>query len=189
MNAWILAALLVAASARAEEGPSAGSGQEAAPGRDGPGESFRASAKSLWSDASKWLGGLKTALAESAVRRHQRQHRRAAAVAAVRGNEQLLEDPSKPYWKGSSASRKERAERQERAELTKAVELALDGKADEALKALDAFESARPKSALLDDCRQAREKIKAALKDSPGPSRSGAAAGKSEPVRTDEEKR
>lgn len=173
MNSLLLALILSAAPARAEEA--------AAP------------AKLWWSDVSKWLGDLKAALADSAVRRHQRQFRGAVAVAAVRGDRQSLEDPDKPYWKGTAASKQERAERQERGELAKAVELAIAGKAEDALKALDAFETAHPDSVVLADCRQAREKIKAAadVPAMPGAAAAkaeAAAGGKSEPVKADEEK-
>ncbi|MBI5203161.1 MAG: hypothetical protein HY925_16340 [Elusimicrobia bacterium] len=142
MNALLLAAILAAAPVRAEEA--------ATP------------AKSVWGEVSKWLKELKSSLSDSAVRKQHRQVKSAIAVAAVRGAEQTLEDPDKPYWKGTAASKQEREERQERAELAAAVELAMNGDAAGSLKALDAFESAHPSSGLLGDLRQTREKIKAA---------------------------
>lgn len=159
MNAMIFAAML-AATCLAED---------AAP----------VPATSAWTEMKKWLRDLRTAISESAVRRHQRQMRGALAVAAVRGSRQTLDDPSKPYWKGTAASKQEREERRERAELSLALNLALEGKNEEAAAALDEFESAHPKSALLEDCRQARERLKAAA-DAATPGMPGSAAAKAE---------
>lgn len=115
---------------------------------------------SALAELGKWFTQFKKALADSSVRQQQRRMRGAVAVAAVRGSGQGLEDPGKPYWKGTAESTQERESRRERAELAKAADLALGGHAGEALKALDAFEAKHPNSALLEDCRQAREKLK-----------------------------
>ncbi|MBI4346097.1 MAG: hypothetical protein HY553_04540 [Elusimicrobia bacterium] len=175
MNALIIAAMLVAAPCLAEDAPPA-------------------PARSAWADVKKWLGELRTAISESAVTRHQKQKRGALAVAAVRGHKQLLDDPAKPYWKGTAATKQEREERRERAELAAALDLALEGKNEAATAALDAFEAAHPNSALLADCRQAREKLKAAEapaaeEAAPPPMPGTAANSEPAPVQADEEKK
>lgn len=141
MSALLLAVLLCAGPARAEE-------------PTGP------PPRSALADVSRWFDNLKKVLADSAVRHHQRRMRGSMAVAAVRGAGQSLEDPSKPYWKGTAESKLDREARQERAELSHAADLVLAGKDEEAIKALEAFEAAHPASSLLTDCRQAREKLK-----------------------------
>lgn len=118
-------------------------------------------AKSSWTDVKRWLDNLKAGLTESAVRRRHRDMHGLTAVAAVRGDEQAVEDPDKVYFKSAAASKAERATRKERAELRKAVQLALDGKPEDAVKALGAFEEAHPQSPLLEECRQARGKLQA----------------------------
>ncbi|MBI4425318.1 MAG: hypothetical protein HY554_16430 [Elusimicrobia bacterium] len=122
-----------------------------------------------WADVKRWLENLKQGLASSSVQSQQRKVRGVVAVAAVRGNRQSVEDPASPYWKDTAASREARAARREREELGRAVDLALAGKGAEALQALDAFEAAHPQSALLAECRQARERLAALPAPEPAP--------------------
>lgn len=115
--------------------------------------------KSRASILKTWFQHLKEGLAESSVSgRYQKA--RVTAVAAVRGARQGAVEPDKPYWKGASKSKKAEQLKKERAELSSAVELILDGKLQEATAGLDAFEKAHPKSSLLSEVKEARDKAK-----------------------------
>lgn len=124
-----------------------------------------------WGTVKTWFEHWKEGLKGSAVEKHYKR-RRLSAVAAVRGAEQKLDDPGKPYIKGTASSKETKKLRKERAELAEAVELVLAGKVEEGSKRLDAFEAGHPNSPLLEDVRQAREM----LKDMPEPERPPAAA-------------
>ncbi len=113
----------------------------------------------------KWFENFKQGLMGSAVESQYQRRRGVAAVAAVRGARQNVDDKNKPYWKGSAGSKQSAQLKKERAELAAAVDLALAGKTEEAMAAFDAFETAHPKSSLLPDVRQAREKLKALEED------------------------
>lgn len=106
-----------------------------------------------------WFEHLKKGLSESSVQ-HRYQRTRVTAVAAVRGDSQAQADPNQPEWKGSRKARKDAALRKERAEFAKAVDLIMEGKSEEGVQALDSFEKAHPKSSMLTEVREAREKAK-----------------------------
>src|SRR5579863_5194375 len=76
-----------------------------------------------------WFQHWKEGLAGSAVE-GQFQQKSLTAVAAVRGDEQTLDDPNKPYIKGKLGDKQAKMLRAERAELGKAVDLILSGKPD-----------------------------------------------------------
>ena len=118
-----------------------------------------------------WFEHLKEGLSESAVQSHY-QKNRVTAVAAVRGAQQDVVNPDKPAWKGGQKAKKSAQAKKERAQFGKAVDFILEGKTKEGLEALDAFEKAHPKSALLPDVEQARAKaleLQAAEAESPVP--------------------
>lgn len=103
-----------------------------------------------------WFEHLKQGLSESSVQGDY-QRSRVTAVAAVRGDQQKNADPAKPSWKASAKFKKGVLVKAERAEFGKAVDLILEGKSEDGITALDAFEKSHPKSALLPDVREARE--------------------------------
>jgi hypothetical protein len=107
-----------------------------------------------------WFQNLKEGLMESSVNEMQQKRGRVAAVAAVRGSKQGVADPDKPEWKSGRRAKRAEAVKQEREELSSAVDLVINGKLEEGITALDAFEQAHPKSPLLIDAKQAREKAK-----------------------------
>lgn len=104
---------------------------------------------------STWFNNLKQGLQQSANSgRYSR--RRSSAVAAVRGNKQEEVDPDRPEWKRSTRS--EKAElRKEKNELAAAVDMIVAGKYEEGANAITAFETAHPKSPLLEDAKKAKE--------------------------------
>ncbi len=106
-----------------------------------------------------WFEHLKKGLSESSVQ-HRYQRTKVTAVAAVRGDSQTQSDPNQPEWKGSRKARKDAVLRKERAEFAKAVDLIMEGKTEEGVLALDSFEKAHPKSSMLGEVREAREKAK-----------------------------
>ncbi|MFA6317120.1 MAG: hypothetical protein WC943_06850 [Elusimicrobiota bacterium] len=106
-----------------------------------------------------WFEHLKQGLSESAVQGNY-QKARVTAVAAVRGSEQELSDKNVPSWKAGARTRKALRNKAERQEFAKAVDLILEGKSEEGVAALEAFEDAHPKSPLLVDVREAREKAR-----------------------------
>lgn len=106
-----------------------------------------------------WFEHWKEGLSGSAVE-GQYQQKSLTAVAAVRGDEQKLDDPNKPYIKGKLEDIHARQLKKERVELGKAVDLILTGKLDDGGKKLDEFEASHPKSTLLPDVHKAREKLK-----------------------------
>ncbi len=105
-----------------------------------------------------WFKHLKEGLSESSVSEHYQRRTSLAAVAAVRGSEQDAVDPKAPVFLSSERMRRSKQLRAERAELSSAVDLILAGKLQEGEAGLDAFAKAHPKSPLLADARQAREK-------------------------------
>lgn len=127
-----------------------------------------APAPSAAENLMEWLRNWKQGLERSAVERRYRRVR-TTAVAAVRGSDQRAEDPAKPYWKSPWARKKEARRRKEREELMAAVDLALSGDREGALKSLDEFEKNHPKSDLLPEVREARERIGALEPPAPAP--------------------
>ena len=106
-----------------------------------------------------WFKHFKEGLAESSVS-NQYQRGRLTAVAAVRGAQQESVNADKPQWKGGNKAKKAEQLKKEKAELAKSVDLILEGKVKEGQAGLDSFEKAHPKSTLLPEVREAREKSK-----------------------------
>lgn len=106
-----------------------------------------------------WFKHLKEGLSESSVA-GSFQKSRVTAVAAVRGAPQGAVEPDKPQWKGGAKAKKAEQLKKEKAELASAVDLILEGKVKEGEAGLEAFEKAHPKSPLLADVAEAREKLK-----------------------------
>jgi TolA-binding protein len=105
---------------------------------------------------------LRDSLAQSAVS-GQRKRSRVSSVAAVRGSNQAspLANPDVPVLKGDARSRKAKLARAEDAEFSKAVDLVLAGKRDEAIKALEAFKARHPKTHKAAEISQAIEQARA----------------------------
>ena len=122
------------------------------------GESAKKPASRLGS-LKTWFRTWKLALRKKAIQSRYRRGVSVTSVAAVRGDKQSEADPKLPYWKGSWSDKKAAQRLEERKEQSAASDLILDGKFDEAEKALDAFEKAHPKSAYLADIREARIKM------------------------------
>ncbi|MBI5622812.1 MAG: hypothetical protein HY924_03435 [Elusimicrobia bacterium] len=106
-----------------------------------------------------WFQHLKQGLTESAVQADY-QRVRVTAVAAVRGTPQDSADQNKPSWKAGAKARKTAQAKTERQEFGKAVDLILEGKTGQGIAALEAFEKAHPKSALLADVAEAKERAR-----------------------------
>ena len=123
-----------------------------------PASQEAAASPSSWDNIKVWFQHWKDGLASSAVE-GQYQQKSLTAVAAVRGDEQKLDDPNKPYIKGKLNAKQARKLKKERAELGQAVDLILAGKVDEGSKKLDEFEAKHPKSLLLGDVQKARVKL------------------------------
>ena len=107
-------------------------------------------AKSGWSDFFK---NLKNTLAQSAVSGERKKGRGATSVAAVRGEGQArknISDPNEPGLKGDSKSARAKKEMGYDMKLEAAVDLLSSGKAEEGLKALEAFKAAHPKHRVAD---------------------------------------
>jgi TolA-binding protein len=121
---------------------------------------LRAEESKAVSALRSWFKHLKEGLADSSVSEHYQRKQAFAAVAAVRGAAQDSVDPKAPAFKSSEKTRRSKELRGERQELTSAVDLILAGKLDEGQAGLDAFIKAHPKSPLLADAKQAREKMK-----------------------------
>jgi len=131
------------------------------PGRTFADSNASASSSSpTWDSVKIWFQHWKDGLASSAVE-GEYQQRSLTAVAAVRGDEQKLDDPNKPYIKGTLSEKQTKMLKKERVELGQAVDLILAGKINEGSKKLDEFEAKHPKSLLLGDVQKAREKLKA----------------------------
>lgn len=107
-----------------------------------------------------WLQNLREGLRESAVA-GRRQKAKLAAVAAVRGNPQGDDsaNPDAPSMSNPAKSRKQRQALKEREALSRALAPAEEGKFDESLTALDAFEKQYPKSEYLSTAKEAKLKI------------------------------
>lgn len=107
-----------------------------------------------------WLKNLREGLRESAVA-GRRQKGKVTAVAAVRGAPQGDENanPDAPSLSNPAKSRKQRQSLKEREALSKAIAPAEEGKFDEALSALEAFEKQYPKSDYLSAAQEAKLKI------------------------------
>jgi len=120
--------------------------------------------KTKWDSIREYFQFLKQGLTESSVQGVY-QKRGAVAVAAVRGKDQTDEkaDLSKPQMKSPAKERKIKVRKAESREFEKAAELALAGKFEETIAALEAFEQAHPRSPLLDDVRAAKAKAKEAM--------------------------
>ncbi len=118
---------------------------------------------SKWDSLRTYFKHLKQGLMESSVEGVY-QKRGLVAVAAVRGAGQADEksDPAKPGMKNPAKEKKIKVRKAEAREFEKAADLAVAGKFDESLAALEAFEKAHPKSSLLSDVKDAKEKVKEA---------------------------
>lgn len=91
---------------------------------------------------------LRSSLSSSAVSGQHKKGRNAAAVAAVRGDDQAkknIADPNEPGLKGDSKARKAQKEMALNKEFESAVNLVIDGKPEEGLKALETLKAANPK--------------------------------------------
>ena len=134
-----LAALLLTGSARGEDAP----------------------APTAKESILTYFRHLKESLSQSAVQ-GQRKRNRVGSVAAVRGADQSspLADPNEPALKGDARSKKDKAALAEDAEFARAVDLVLAGKADEGVKALEAFKAKHPKSRNLDKIQKAIDEAK-----------------------------
>ncbi len=106
-----------------------------------------------------WFEHFKTGLEES-VLSDDYQKRDVTAVAAVRGAAQEAAEPDKVYWKGSPKAKRAAEMKKQKAELAADLEKILAGNIKEGVAGLDAFEKAHPKSSLLAEARQARQKAK-----------------------------
>ena len=152
MNATILpaalAALLLAAPARAEnKGPAAKGGS-----------------------VFTFFKNLKSSLAQSAVA-GERKKGRTGSVAAVRGEDQAkgsksAADPNDTTLKGASSARKAKASAAEDKEFEAAVDLIIAGKTDEGVKALEEFKAKHPKSRNLPKVDEAIAQAKAMSSES-----------------------
>ena len=116
-----------------------------------------------WDSLRTYFKHLKQGLMESSVEGSY-QKRGSAAVAAVRGAKQGDDksDLSKPGMKDPAKEKKIKVRKAEAREFEKAADLAVGGKYDEAMAALEAFEKAHPKSNLLEDVKEAKGKVKEA---------------------------
>ena len=104
---------------------------------------------------------LKQALAQSAIA-DQRRNERGAAVAAVRGGDQttVAADPNQPAIKGDAAASKAAKQRIEDKELEGDLDLLINGKTENGIKALEAFKTKHPKSHNLASVQEAIDKAK-----------------------------
>ena len=119
---------------------------------------------SKWDSLKTYFKHLKQGLMESSVEGVY-QKRGLVAVAAVRGAKQGDEksDLSKPSMKDPVKEKKIKVRKAEAREFEKAADLAVGGKYEESMAALEAFEKAHPKSTLLEDVKEAKGKVKEAL--------------------------
>lgn len=106
-----------------------------------------------------WFKNWKNSLERSAVEGKYRKMRTATGVAAVRGNPLVRVDPAEAYWKGGWTEKREKERAQERGELAAAAALLEGGQRDEGRAALDAFETAHPKSSFSGEVKEARAKL------------------------------
>jgi hypothetical protein len=139
MIAAALAALLLAGPVRAEDKP----------------------APTARESVMTFFRHLKDSLAQSAVQ-GERKKARVGMVAAVRGADQSspLADPNEPVLKGDARSKKGKIAMAKDAEFAKAVDLVINGKTDEGVKALEEFKAKHPKSRNLDKVQQAIDQAK-----------------------------
>jgi chemotaxis response regulator CheB len=160
MAAAFLAAALLGGIARAEDPKPAPSARES---------------------VMTFLRNLKLSLAQSAVS-GERKRQRTAAVAAVRGASQSSElaNPDEPALKGDEQAAKNKQLQAENAEFEKALDLVLNGKSEEGVKALEAFVAKHPKSHDLASAEQAIQKTKELLADKPAADKPAAAGGASQ---------
>lgn len=112
---------------------------------------------------------LKKALEQSAVV-GQRKKGRGAGVAAVRGDNQKSEmgDPNEPTLMGDAKSRLAKKQAAINAEFEKAVDLVLNEKYEDGLKALEAFQKKHPKSHK-EDVEKAIAEVKTKLAEGAAP--------------------
>ena len=117
-----------------------------------------------WDSLKTYFKHLKQGLMESSVD-GMYQKRGRVAVAAVRGKKQGDEksDLSKPAMKDPVKDKKIKVRKAEAREFEKAVDFAVEGKFDESIAALEAFEKAHPKSPMLEDVKDAKAKAKEAM--------------------------
>ncbi len=148
-----VAALLLCAPARADEAKPAANSQQS---------------------ILTFFKHLKESLSQSAVS-GQRKKAKTGAVAAVRGEDQKtsLSDPDETTLKGDPRVKKEKAAAAEDAEFAAAVDLVLQGKHADGVKALEDFKAKHPKSHNLDEVQKAIEQAKALTAE---PAKSDAAA-------------
>jgi hypothetical protein len=153
-----LAALTLAGPVRADDAKPAAPAAAAAPAPAAP---------TVRESVLTFLRNLKLALAQSAVAEQRNRANNTAAVAAVRGSDQVsgVADPDEPTLKGDAASAKNQRIRAENAEFESALDLVLAGKNDEGVKALEAFKAKHPKSRNMASVEQAIEKAKSLSAD------------------------
>lgn len=126
-----------------------------------------APAKQSW---SAFFKNLRSSLQNSAVSGQQKKGRNAAAVAAVRGSAQAkknIADPNEPGLKGDSKAKKAAKELALNGEFDAAVNLIIDGKAEDGLKELERIKAAN-KSYRVDDINKAIEGAKAMIAEKNG---------------------
>lgn len=117
-------------------------------------------AKKKLTALNKWFRHWRAALKKKSIEGRYRSGLSVTSVAAVRGGPVSEADPKLPYWKGSWSDKKKAERLREREEQAKAIDLILEGKYEEAGKALDAFEKDHPKSSYLSAIKEARANLK-----------------------------
>jgi hypothetical protein len=137
------------------------------------------------SDILSWFQRLEAGLSSSLLGSDRQAGDNAAAVAAVRAAPQSASNAETPAWIGGIRYERLAVLKKERKELANAVDLIVKGRFAEGSKALIAFETAHPKSALLKDAMEAQRKLKALekpapKKDAPSAATSAPAAPKSQ---------
>jgi hypothetical protein len=119
---------------------------------------------------SAFFKNLKATLSQSAVGGERKRGRSAAAVAAVRGDDQAkknIADPNEPGLRGDMKSRRSAKEVALNAEFDKAVNLIIDNKPEEGLKSLEKLKADNPKYKP-EDMDKAIEGAKAMIADKTG---------------------
>ncbi|MDD5627592.1 MAG: hypothetical protein PHU21_00895 [Elusimicrobia bacterium] len=141
-------------------------------------------AGSRWDSLKTYFKNLKQGLAESSVEGHY-QKRGVAIVAAVRGDDQRSprSDLDRPAMKDPAKEKKVKVRKSEAREFEKAADLAVSGKYEESLAALEAFEKAHPKSPFLGEVKEAKAKVKEAWEAQKAETAPSPAAAPAEPAK------
>ena len=100
------------------------------------------------------LKGLKSKIAQ----KYQSTSVGASSVAAVRGAK-VSDDSTKPYWRGTNADKSGKKLAAQRKQFSAALELALAGKDEAAVKALEKFVKDNPQSPYLADAKEALNRL------------------------------